>query len=619
LNSVRTRLLLVFAALALACDDAAEPPAAGPPNIVLIVLDDLAYEDLGAYGSREIETPELDRLAAEGTRFTQYYASSPVCSPTRAAMLTGLEPARLGLRQIVRRSSQRGIPARIPTLSQLLRDAGLATAHIGKWHLGTRRPEFLPLAKGFDRSVRRRPTNEAEKNLYTHYELLYDERSSRSVSGERHLTEDLTNEALRVLREAHSPFFLNLWYWAPHTPLSVPHDYDNSTTRYDLSDRRGRYAAMVSNVDRQIGRILAALDELELRDHTLVLVTSDNGGAQHAHAGGRLRGGKSTLYEGGIRVPLIARWPGRVTAGRIDDSLLASIDLLPTLAEIVGRPLTHRVTGRSFVAALVDGQQQARQGPLYFEAKRSREYFEEPLGRYVSYAVRDQQWKLVFGAEGSADARPQLYDVISDPGETADLARQQPDVVARLDLAYQAWRRQVGNLELEATVSATGRRRLGPDPALDIHDGDFSFAVELGPDPADTPGAERQVLAERAGSWLLTLDDQHIVLSLWDETGAHRELRSEPIDRRQTHWVDFTIFQWKKSPSTLRLYVDGDVADEAMRALGPILSSDEPIVLGAAADGTDPFRGELGWPRISLLCLEPAQVSSWQGSRSILD
>ena len=605
------RLLPVVAALTLGCDGSTPAaPSDGPPNIVLIVLDDLDYEDLGAYGGREIATPHLDRLAAEGTRFTQYYASSPVCSPTRAAILTGLEPARLGLRQIVRRRSRRGIPRRVPTLGELLRDAGLATAHVGKWHLGTQRLEFLPMAKGFDHTVRRQPADDSEKGLYTHYELVIDEQSSRRVDGTSHLTTDLTDEALRLLGELRSPFFLDLWYWAPHAPYSVPADYDNSATGYDLSSRQGRYAAMVSNVDHQIGRILASLDELGMRERTLVLVTSDNGGVRQLRASRTLRGGKSTLYEGGIRVPLIARWPGHVAAGRVDDSVVTSIDLLPTLAEIAGQTPAGPVSGQSFAGALLTGEAVARAHPLFFEAKRSREYFDEPHGRYVSYAVRDGQWKLVFGADLAAAARPELYDLAADPGETTDLAERHPDLVERLELAYQQWRREAGNLALEPRESADGRTLLGPDPALDIHDGDFSFAVEIG--ASEDAGGGREVIATRAGSWSLAIEDGRIALSLRDEAGAQHTLRSGPIDRSRSHWIAFTIFRWKRSPSTLRLFVDGRVVDETLDALGAIRSSDAPIVLGSAPDGRDPLLGRLGPPRVSLLCMEPRQIRAWQ-------
>ena len=175
---------------------------------------------------------------------------------------------------------------------------------------------------------------------------------------------------------------------------------------------------------------------------------------------------------------------------------------------------------------------------------------------------------------------------------------------------------EVGNLPLEPSLSAAGRRVLGPDAALDIHDGDFSFAVELGPSEATDARGQREVLAERAGSWVLALEDQRIVLSLWDEAGAQRDLRSGPIDRRRSQWIAFTIFQWKNSPSTLRLFIDGRVVDEALHALGSIRSSDEPIVLGSAHDGADPLRGALGEPRVSLLCLEPDQLRPWHRESS---
>lgn len=586
-------------AMALACDDPEpETGRTGPPNIVLIVLDDLDYEDLG---SDDVQTPHLDRLAADGMRFTQYYASSPVCSPTRAALLTGVEPARLGFRYIVKRSSRRGIPRRIPTLAALLRDADYATAHVGKWHLGTQRREFLPIEKGFQYTVRRRPVDEGEKSLYTRYEIVYDEASTRRVDGTRHLTEGLTDEAIRLLGELHPPFFLNLWYWAPHTPLALPENYDNSLTRYDLTSRRGRYAAMVSNVDRQIGRVLARLDERGLRDNTLVLVTSDNGGARHMRSDRAQRGGKSTLYEGGIRVPLIARWPDRIAGGAINSSLLAAHDVLPTLAELAEHPLLGEAADRSFASALLEGREIDRTGPLFFEAKRDRSYFDEPLGRYVSYAVRDDRWKLVFGSDIAPGARPQLFDVVADPGEAEDLAVRHPEERARLDRAYHSWRLEAGNQPLVAVAGPDGTTTLGPDPALDIHDGDFSFAFELGPFVDGTSDEPLRVV-DRPGSWRITLEEGRIVLSLFGEAGDRLTLRGGLIDRSRSHQVAFTIFAWKKSPSTVRLFLDGRLEAEATQGLGPIQSNDEPIVLGADAR----------LPLVSLLCIEPDQVSAWQ-------
>lgn len=206
----------------------------------------------------------------------------------------------------------------------------------------------------------------------------------------------------------------------------------------------------------------------------------------------------------------------------------------------------------------------------------------------------------------------------TDPAETTDLAELHPDVVERLDRAYQEWRREVGNVALEPRQSGDGRRLLGPDPALDIHDGDFSFAVEIGPNEAVTDRGQREVIAARAGSWSLAIENGRVVLSLRDEAGAQRTLRSGPIDRRRSQWIAFSVFGWKRSPSTVRLFVDGGVVDEALHALGPIHSSDEPIVLGSAPDGSDPLLGSLGRPRVSLLCLEPRQVRGWQGQSAVL-
>jgi arylsulfatase A-like enzyme len=595
--SLRLALCVLLASAACRAEEDRQAPTA--PNLILIVLDDLDYEDLGSYGGRDIATPRLDRLAAEGVRFTQAYASSPVCSPTRAALLTGREPAALGLRQIVRRSSHRGIPARMTTLGEMLQAAGYDTAHVGKWHLGTRRPEFLPTAKGFARTVRRTPPSEGEKSLYLNYELIVDERER--VPGERHLTTRLTDAALERLDALRPPFFLDLWYYAPHTPLTVPDDFDNTATRYDLSSRRGRYAAMVTHVDRQIGRVLDRLSERGLEQDTLVVVTSDNGGARHLRSGRRLRGGKSTLYEGGIRVPLIARWPAAIAEDAINESVVVSHDWLPTVAELVGLAPAFPVAGRSFAPALLAGRTLERPAPLFFEAKRAREYFEEPDARYVSYAVREGAWKLLFAADENAPATTRLFDLASDPGESTDLAGRHPEHVERLESAYRRWRRTVADVELMPVPHADGTATLGPDPTLAIHDGDFSFSIAVSPGGEDGAEATDRIVAS-AGSWRLSLEQGHAVLWLEDQAGEHLELRSAALDLARSHRLGFTLFQWKQGPSTVALYVDGQVVDRALRGVGPLVPGDDVIVLGDGAHS----------PRLALIAVEPDQIASWE-------
>ncbi len=430
MDEVPRTLLATLLALA-ACSAPAEPPAglAGEPperrpNILLIVADDLGYGDLGVYGSRTIATPHLDRLAREGMRFTSFYANGPTCAPTRVALLTGRYPQRFGLYGRLRVDSTWGLPPDAPTLPQLLSSAGYETVHVGKWHVGHAEETFRPLARGFDRFF---------GFLHAHHlpKTYRDPRLSRGDGpGEvrpGHLTDLLAEETETFLRRrggAGAPFFLNLWTFSPHKPLEPPPRW---AARHD-DTVAGRYAAQVAALDENVGRLLAVLDDTGLAADTVVVFLSDNGGARDTHGGrnGPFRGAKNQLSEGGIRVPMIVRWPGRVAAGVVSDGLVASFDLLPTIAELAGADLTGvPIDGRS-LAALLGGGADDFDGPLFWDDVHAGER---------RFAVRRGHFKL-----RSEKGRTTLYDVEADPGETADLAVAHPEIVAELTAAHRVWR-----------------------------------------------------------------------------------------------------------------------------------------------------------------------------------
>ncbi len=410
-----------------------EEPPTRRPNIVLILADDLGYGDLGVYGSRTIATPNLDRLAREGMRFTSFYANGPICTPTRVALLTGRYPQRFGLHGGLAVDSSWGLPAGTVTLPRLLRTADYETMHVGKWHVGHGAEEFRPLAKGFDGFYGFLHAHHLPKT-YNHPRLRRGEDPEKVRSG--HLTDLLTEEAESFLRRqagSEEPFFLNLWTFSPHKPAQPPRRW---AERYD-DTAEGRYAAQVSALDESVGRLLTVPDETGLSGDTLVLFSSDNGGARDLHGrrtegapmnsfNGPLRGGKNQLLEGGIRVPLIVRWPGRVTAGAVSDALAASFDLFPTLADTAGADLDGvPIDGRSLKATLT-GAPDDFSGPLFWQDVHAGE---------SRFAVRRGDWKL-----RSAREKTTLYNLRVDLDETTDLASDRPEIVADLLAAHDNWR-----------------------------------------------------------------------------------------------------------------------------------------------------------------------------------
>lgn len=424
-----------------------------PPNVVLILADDLGWGDLGVQGHPEYRTPNLDRLAAEGVRFQQAYMPASVCSPSRAGVLTGRFPARSSLynsalslaRQVnIKAGNADWLDPQAPSLARVLKQAGYHTVHLGKWHLtgedGLAADAPTPAPYGFDRWETMRGPAEW------------------TVSGMRRT---LTQKAVDFIKKPHTqPFFLNLWIHEPH----VPHDPSKESLALNASlDERARvYASVLSDMDRDVGRVLTALREAGLEQNTVVIFTSDNGPApirddpnapfgQYYDRGstGGLRGHKGTFYEGGVRVPLLVRWPGQVPVGRVDTTTVVSaVDFLPTLAAAAGLavPPGTAMDGENLLAAW-RGQPVVRQTPLYWVDGKS--------GRR-QVALRDGSWKF-FVRENSAQV--ELFDVVADPAESRNLAAEQPAVVARLQPQIHAF---LKTLPAEPDPRCLSRFRVAP-------------------------------------------------------------------------------------------------------------------------------------------------------------
>ena len=438
----------------------AEAPAAGgrPPNFIVFFTDDQGYNDVGCFGSPDIETPNFDRMAREGTRLTDFYAM-PVCGPSRAALMTGCYPIRVA--EPGNRKNQHTIlhPEEV-TIAEVLKAAGYATGIIGKWHLaGPRRdaypPDLMPTAQGFDsffgtplhngvtRTVRERSFR---TQLMRNGEMLDDFLDQEEMNT---LTRRYTEEAVRFIRDhADGPFFLYLAHNMPHVPLGA-------SERWRGKSKRGLYGDVIAELDWSLGQVMKTLEETGIDRDTLVLFTSDNGPwiekqiGDYAGCADPLRGAKMMTWDGGARVPCIVRWPGRVPAGRVSGELVSTLDVLPTFARLAGtKPPADRTIDGLDVSDFLLGKSE-----------------KNPRTRYYFYcythlqAVREGRWKLVLPrpvrpkwcgwSARMIDAVPstQLYDLDADIGEKHDVAAGHPDVVERLMDVVEEARRDLGDYD----------------------------------------------------------------------------------------------------------------------------------------------------------------------------
>jgi arylsulfatase A-like enzyme len=405
------------------------------PNVVFILADDLGYGDLSSYGATGIETPQIDRLAREGLRFTDFYSAGNTCSPSRAALMTGRYPLRSGVNAVLFHDTPEGLPQSEVTLAELLRDAGYYTGMIGKWHLGNT-DEFMPWNHGFDEFFGVAHSND-EKNFF-----LYDgpHRIPEEVDQSR-LIRRYTDRALEFLERASQrdqPFFLYLAHDAPHIPLYPSEGFVGRS-------RRGTYGDVVQELDASVGEILEALESLGIDDETIVVFTSDNGPwlamRDWGGSAGGLREGKTTTFEGGHRVPALVRWPGRVPAGTEVRAMANMMDWFPTLAALAGGRLAddRPIDGRS-LAGVLSGRGDREATPFFYY--RLRVPFGDPAASIG--AVRDGRWKLVLPQRGYPHLLEPLvkaglyrhglllFDLEADRGEQHDVSADHPDVVARL-------------------------------------------------------------------------------------------------------------------------------------------------------------------------------------------
>ena len=430
-NFTSTRLVSTFALIVMLGVSSISMAA---PNIVLLITDDMGWGDVGYNGS-EIRTPAIDRLAAEGMRLDRFYAQ-PACSPTRATLMTGRWPIRHGIYGPTSQMNEVGIAADEKYLPAYLQEAGYQTLLVGKWHLGPNEPQYHPLKHGFDHFY---GFLHGFINHYLHssYGRIDWQRNGETVREEGYSTHLIADEAVRLIRERdpQQPMFLYVSLNAPHTPLQAPKETIAEYAATEDPNRRV-YAAMVTEADRAIGAIVNALDEEGLSEDTLVLFFSDNGGAPGAGASnGPLRGGKGSVYEGGIRVPAIAYWPGQIP-GSVYEEQITVTDLLPTLASVAGIDLEppKPIDGRDMWASMRDGESPSTRPRAIFGAPPGT----DTLGAELRYAYYKDEWKLARVGDRDGNFQMHLFNIHRDPYEKNDLAEEFPEVLEQLRAEVEA-------------------------------------------------------------------------------------------------------------------------------------------------------------------------------------
>ena len=467
-----TNRLLLFCLVSLAVIGVAHAAQEQrPPNFIIIFCDDMGYADIGPFGAEGYETPNLDRMAREGTKFTDFYVGRSFCTPSRAALLTGCIPTRVGIGGNFGPGSKTGLNPDETTIAEVLKQRNYMTAMFGKWHLG-HLPKFLPTNQGFDEyfgipySNDMWPFHPEQGKRYRFPDLpLYEGAKviNPRVTPEDqiHLTTRFTERAVKFIeKNKQDPFFIYLPHPQPHVPLFVSEKYASKT-------KRGLFGDVLSEIDWSVGQILEALQRTGIDERTCVVFTTDNGPwllyGEHAGSAKPLREGKGTNFEGGFRVPCVMRWPGKIPAGRSCKEVCGTIDLLPTLATLSGAPLpTNKIDGKD-IAALMTGKP---------GATSPHEVFYHYDGGHRLTALRSGKWKLMFaqrynspipGENGNPGQRVSkqlelsLFDLENDVGETTNLAEKHPDVVTRLTAYAQRMRQDLG----QGREAGPGRRPIG--------------------------------------------------------------------------------------------------------------------------------------------------------------
>lgn len=583
--SARAALALALLLAAVAAGHA--EPAVPRPNLLLIVVDDLGVNDLGAWGNTEVVTPNIDSLAARGLRFTRHYTDT-TCATSRAMMLTGQEPARLGFRPV-----HQGISPEVVTLADALREQGYSTHHVGKWHLGYSTRLAWPLSQGFDtffgfldQHLLRGPhppgTWQPGRPTHRNPWLQRDNQPPQATRG--WLDDLLVREVEAFLhqrgRGSEQPWFLNLWLYAPHTPLQPMPGFAG---RYPDTPR-GRYLALLEQLDHHVGRVLSALEVAGLSGNTLVLLASDNGGTEKAYPSNAPFGGRKMDYrEGAVRTPLILAWPGEVESGVVENTVTA-LDYLPTLLAAAGGSPEAGLRGRDLLKVRRDLAPPAE--PLFWESASI-------AGNSWAVLSGDGRWRL----STFLNAYRQLNDLQADPAGRVNVMQQNPDRVRALTRQFRNWQRVTRELPLKIDrLDDSGKARvtgqsLQRAPGFAGH----TFAIGL-------RGEGDGVLASQAGQWSLMRLGGQLHLRIHDH-----DLHSQPVAWQSgacdslvlSSEFRFSLMLPETDVAELRLFVNGE-AVLSERRLRPALPPDDflqPLLIGHGETGPD-FAGRLGQPLV---------------------
>ena len=428
LSTTRRSFLKAIGASAAAlatpgCALAQNSPAARKPNILMILVDDLGYGDLSSYGAKDMQTPNIDKLITSGMRFDNFYANCPVCSPTRASLLTGRYPDLVGVPGVIRTHIKNNwgyLDPKAVLLPQLLKTAGYHTAIVGKWHLGLASPG-KPNDRGFDHF--HGYLGDMMDDYYNHrrHGYNYMRLNEKEIPPKGHATDLFTQWSMDYIRhrsKSNQPFFLYLAYNAPHTPIQPPKDWIAKVKKRekDITDRRAKLVALIEHMDDGIGKVLAALKETGLSNNTLAIFTSDNGGQLNVGANnGPLRAGKQDMYEGGIRVSTGAAWPGKIKPGSKSDRVALTMDLFPTICDAAGAKIEHEIDGRTILPTFL-GKSQPPEDRFLFWVRREGGHY----GGRAYYAARYGDYKLV---QNTPFEPLELYNLKEDPKEENPLGK----------------------------------------------------------------------------------------------------------------------------------------------------------------------------------------------------
>jgi len=473
MKSPRTFFACIFAVLALsfvvtvdclpaAADDAIKRPTDTPPNFILIFIDDMGYGDLGCYGSKINRTPSIDRLASEGVKMTSFYSACSVCTPSRAALMTGCYPQRVDMHVdsgglcVLFPAGKKGLNPKEITIAEILKDRGYETMCIGKWHLGDQ-PPFLPTRQGFDSYYGIPYSNDMNRN-FAPLPLMRDETTFEAPVHQDDITKRYTEEAIKfITKSKDKPFFLYLPHTMVHAPLKASEAFRGRT-------KHGIFSDAVEELDWSTGEIMKTLDKLGIDERTMIIFTSDNGG-MHLACNDPLRGRKGQTWEGGMREPCLIRWPGQIPAGRVCDEVSGTIDILPTFAHLTGGKVpTDRVIDGKNIWPLLAGT------PGAVSPHEAYYYYQKDQLQ----AVRAGQWKLFPAMEtkiknwGKPDLNQplQLYDLDADIAESKNLAAEHPEVVARLTALMDKMRAELGDWKQPGKAMRPAAMVEDPSPRL---------------------------------------------------------------------------------------------------------------------------------------------------------